>query len=754
MRSLSFLLALALLASCGPKSATPVTPVLPGDGDSNVAKPGDPKPVAAKDPWAGRKDLIKTPATKPPAKIDLPVIERFTLKNGLKVFVVKSDHLPTVGMQLAIMAGRADEPKARLGVSSFVAGMLTKGTKKKDALAIAKAIDFVGGALQADASFEATVVSCSVMAKDLGTCLGLVPEVLTSPSFPKDEMTKVRDQLLAEVRQRLDDAGQLAGAHFQNLLWGEEHVRGWVSSEQSIAAIGRDDLVAWHKTWFSPTNAMLTVAGDVDVPKLKKDLEKAFAGWQKKKTPPRPTYGEPKLDRVKVRLVDKPKQTQTHIRIGHYGIAHDDPRFFQTLVWNYALGGGAFSSRLMKVVRSEGGKSYGASSSFDRNLDKGSFVAATFTRSAETIATVDLVRQELEKMQKEGPSQSEVADAIANLAGSYAVRYESADDIASALLAAEMHGFGEEYLETYAVKIGQVDAKAAQKAAAEILDPVRFVIVLVGDAAVIEPQLEKAGWAYEKVRFTDPIGMPSGELPKVDPEDEKKARKFLDDALAAKGKKIADVKTLKMKAKGTLVAQKQPLAVTIERTFMAPDKMRVDLVVDIPQQGKANISYALDGDSGWQLGPDGTVDEIPASDVAVLVEQRWHDPEFILTRHLEKGTKVYPMPDEKAEGKTYAVITLVSGDGVSTATLYIERKSKLLVQLAYPESGGVTVDVFGDYKTVDGVQIAHKRVSQSGDEAAELEIESVELDPAVDASVFAKPKPKAKTKSEPKPKSE
>ena len=746
MRSLSALVIAALLAACPAKSTTPVTPVLPGDGDTNVAKPGDPRVDKGSDPWAGRKDLIETPPAKPPAKLELPAIETFTLKNGLKVFVVKSDHLPTVGLQLAIIAGRADEPKQKVGVSSFVAGMLTKGTKKRNALAIAKAIDFVGGALGADASFEATVVSCSAMAKDLGTCLSLVPEIVTQPSFAKDEMTKVRDLLLAEVRQRLDDAGQLAGAHFQNLLWGDDHVRGWVSSEQSIAAIGRDDLVAWHKTWFSPSNAMLTVAGDVDVPKLKKDLEKAFGTWTKKKTPSRPTYAEPKLERVKVRLVDKPKQTQTHIRIGHFGIAHDDPRFFDTLVWNYALGGGAFSSRLMKVVRSEGGKTYGASSSFDRNLDKGSFVAATFTRSAETLATVDLVREELEKMQKTGPNDAEVADAIANLAGSYAVRYESADDVASALLAAEMHGFGKEYLENYAVEIGKVDVAAARKAAAEILDPVRFVIVLVGDAAVIEPQLEKAGWAYEKVRFTDPIGMPSTELPKVDPADEKKARDFLDAALVAKGKKIATIKTLRMKAKGKLVAQKTPLDVEIERTFMAPDKMRVDLVVDVPQMGTQEISYALDGDTGWQAAPDGSVDEIPASDVAVLVEQRWHDPEFILTRHLEKGTKVFPMPDEKAEGKTYAVITLVSGDGVSTATLYIERKSKLLVQLAYPESGGVTVDVFGDYKDVDGVKIAHKRVSQSGEEAAELEIVSVELDPKVDPAIFEKPKAKAKAK--------
>lgn len=739
-RLLALLVATSLVA-CGPTAKAPVTPVLPGDGDANVAKP-KPDAPAPDDPWANRGDLIQTPATKAPAALDLPPVERFTLKNGLQVFVIKSDRLPVATMQLAIKAGRADEPKGKVGVASFAAAMLTKGTKKRDALGIAKTIDFVGGQLAADASFEATLVTCSVMSKDLGTCLSLVPEVITQPSFPKAEMPNVANQLLASVRQRLDDAGQLAGAHFQNLLWGDDHVRGWVMSDASIASIARDDLVAWHKQWFTPSNAMLAVAGDVDVAKLKKDLERAFAGWKKAPAPKRPSYAEPTLDRVKVRLVDKPKQTQTHIRIGHFGITHTDPRFFESLVWNYALGGGAFSSRLMKVVRSEAGKSYGASSTFDRNLDKGSFVAATFTRTAETVATVKLMLGELTKMQQDGPTEAEVADAIANIAGSYAVRYESASDVASALLAAEMHGFGEEYLENYAVRVGKVDAASARQAAREILDPVNFVIVLVGDAAELEPQLQKAGWRYEKVRFTDPIGAVPRELPKVDPAEEQAARKLLDDALAAKGKKIAQVKSLKMTAKGSLSAQGQKLDVVIDRTFLAPDKMRVDLTVSLGGMQQA-ISYALDGATGWQRapGPNGQmgIGEIPASEVQTLAEQRWHDPEFILTRHLDKGTRVTPLPDESVDGKPHAVVNLLSADGKSTATLFIDKKTKLVTRLAYPEGGRVTLDSFSDYKDVSGVKIAHRRVSKSGDESADLTIEKVELDPKVDPAVFQRP---------------
>ncbi len=743
-RILSLLLTAAV--ACGPKSTTPVTPTLPGDGDANTAKPGDGKAAPGKDPWAG-KDLIETPKTKPPVALELPQIERFTLDNGLEVMVVPSDRLPVVSVQLMIKAGRAEEPKTLVGLSSFAAGMLTKGTKKKDALAIAKAIDFIGGAIGASASYEATLVSCSALAKDLGTCTSLLAEVTMQPSFPKDEISKVRDAMLAEVRQRLDSAELLAGAHFQNLLWGDDNPRGRVVSEASIAGISRDDLVKWHKSWFVPNNTMMAIAGDVDVAKLKKELKAKFGTWKKGKLPARAKQSDPVLDKVKIRLVDKgPKATESEIRVGQFGIAHDDPRFFPTLVWNYALGGGAFASRLMKVIRSEQGKTYGATSTFDRNLEKGSFVVATSTRTKETVETVKLVIDQIKKMDKEGPTEEEVSDAIANIAGSYAGRFESASDVASALLTAELHGFKEEYLEQYPVQVGKVDVAAAKAAAKEILDTERYVVVIVGDGEKIAKQLEDAGWFFEAVRFTDPIGQPAYEMPKVDPAEEKKARKLLDEALAAKGgKKLAKLKTLRMEAEGRLVTQKKPLDVSITRTFKSPDKMRVDLQIKVKKkdgtEGKVDIAYALDDTTGWQLGADGALVDIPASDVAVLAEQRWHDPEFILLRHLEKGTIVNPLPDEKDDsGKAYAVINLVSADGTATATLYIDKKTKLIVQMAYPEGDKVTVDVFADYKEVGGIQIAHTRISQSGQETAELQITKVELDPEVDDAIFKKPK--------------
>ena len=156
MRLAALLLVVAL--GCGKKESVLTT------SGSNAGS------AAANDPWAGRSDLITAPAPKPPATIELPAFETYKLANGLAVFVIKSDRLPVASMQLAITAGRMHEPRARLGVAEFTADMLVKGTRKRSAVALAKAIDFVGGTIAADATYEATLMSCSVLDGSSHTC--------------------------------------------------------------------------------------------------------------------------------------------------------------------------------------------------------------------------------------------------------------------------------------------------------------------------------------------------------------------------------------------------------------------------------------------------------------------------------------------------------------------------------------------------------------------------------------------------------
>jgi predicted Zn-dependent peptidase len=571
--------------------------------------------------------------------------------------------------------------------------------------------------------------------------------MVTQPTFPEAELGRMRDTVVGGVRQRLEDGATLASAHAQNLLWGNEHVRGWINSEQSVAAIRRDDILAWYRNWYVPANAVLVVAGDIDPKKLRADLERAFGGWRKGPVPPTPSYGEQGLSGSRIRLVDKPGQNQTFIRIAQYGIKHDDPRFFDTLVWNYALGGGGGNSRLVKALR-EGGKGYGATSSFDRNLDRGSFVVSTFTRSSDAVTTAKLMLSEIAKMAKDGPTKEEVAAAIANVTGGYSLRFQAANDICAAVMGAELHRFGQEYLSNFPAVVGQVDAAEAKRAASEILDPKAYVMVLVGDAKDLEPELKKEGWRYEKVAFTEPITGPM-HLPDiaVDAKASAAAHKLVDEALAAKGgkAKLTSLKSLRMTATGTTTVGGAALPVEIARTFLYPDRMRIDATIKPPGAPKdVVISIGVAAQTGWQRGPDPKTNEnvvvdITGATLQTLNFERWREPEMILIKAAEPDAKLAPAPDETIDGKSYSVVRLRAPFAEVDLSLYFDKKTKMIARMSYTDGGTVETDDFSDYRDVGGLKFAYKRVTNGQGRSTALTIKNVEVDPAVDPSLFAKP---------------
>ncbi|HEX4418882.1 MAG TPA: pitrilysin family protein [Kofleriaceae bacterium] len=753
------LLVLLLIAACGAKPAQPQVPMLPGDGDTHVAKPVEVVPPPAADPWSARKDLIAAPAPRAPAPLALPKIEEFKLSNGLAVYVVKNDRLPVMALQLAVRAGRMHEPRARLGVAELTADMLVKGTKLHDAAALARTIDFVGGTIAADSTFEATLVSCSVLTRSANTCFELVPEIITQPAFPEAELARLRDNLAGSLRQRFDDPATLASAHAQNLLWGSEHVRGWINNEQAIEALHREDLIAWHRAWFVPGNAMLVITGDVDVKKLKPDLERTFGVWKKGPIPPTPTYQEPGLSGSRIRLIDKPGVSQTQIRIAQFGIKHDDPRFFDTLVWNYVLGGSGAGSRLVKAQRDAGGEVYGASSSFDRNLDRGSFVASTVVRSPAAVATAKLMLGELAKMAKDGPTQDEVAAAVANIAGSYALRFQTASDIGAALIGAELHGFGYEYLTNFPIAVGGVELADARRAAAEILDPKAYVLVLVGDAKDLEPQLKRAGWRYETVAFSTPItasvgpdsaapAPPAPPVKPIDPAAAAAAKKLIGEALAAKGgkAKLAAIKGIRVVSTGTTTIQNQTMPVEISRVLVVPDKMRIDAKIRPPGAPRdVEVTVGAQDKTGWQRGPDpktGTyaVTDMTGESLSDVDFERWREPELILLKASEPGARLEPQPDDAIDGKPYSVVSLATPFGIAVS-LYIDKQTKLIGRMSYHDSHTSESDDFADYRDVHGVKLAYKRTSTGDGRSTTLEVKTIELDPKVDPALFAKPAP-------------
>jgi zinc protease len=435
----------------------------------------------------------------------LPPIQRFTLKNGLEVLVVARKELPVVSFGLAIQAGGYDEARETLGVSDFVAAMLRRGTKRRSADDISNAIDFVGGALDAQASNESTTASCSVLTKDAPLCLDLLSDILLHPAFPEAEMGEVRDQLLASVASRYDSPYELGAAHFDNQLFGEKHPEGWVLTAEDVRKITRPGLEAFWRTFYKPNRAILAVAGDIDVGKLRAGVEKAFGGWARGSVPSRAGWTVAPLQATRILLVDRPDLTQSTLVIGHQGIKHADPHWYAVTLMNYVLGGSDFSSRLMREVRSKRGLTYGISSSFGASLYQGAFKVVAATKNENVWEALLATVNEIRRMKTDGPTSVELDKAKGYYAGSYPFSLQTAAGVASALVGAEMHGLGDAYVRELPVRLAAVDQSAAAAAAGAYLLPDTLDVVIVGKGDAIEPQLADKGIPYERIGFKDPI---------------------------------------------------------------------------------------------------------------------------------------------------------------------------------------------------------------------------------------------------------
>ncbi|HEY7954037.1 MAG TPA: pitrilysin family protein, partial [Polyangia bacterium] len=463
---------------------------------------------ATPDPWANKKDLFVAPVIKPSTKVNLGRVERYKLPNGMSVIVVPRHQVPAIDVSLLVRgAGDTANPLDKSGLAQFTASMLRKGTVKRTSDQIAQAIDFVGGELNASAEDDGSLVNCHARAKDLDLCLDLVSDVVEHPTFPEGEMGEIRDQMMAGVEGAKDSPEALASEHGANLFYGDEDPRGRPASKHSIGAIDRAQLVAFHDSWYAPNNTVVAISGDVDSAKLRSALKKWFGPWKKHPVPAESKRALPVASGLHVRIVDKPDATQSAITVMGPGIAHSSPDYFAVRLMNYALGGGAFSSRLMKVVRSEGGKTYGARSSFDAGRDPGPFTASTFTRTEETGSTLALVMGEIEKMQKAGPTASELDAAKGNLIGGNGLKLETGGDVARSLLIAELDGLPANFVEKYPAGLKAVTLKQAIAAASAHLHPTALVIV--GKADQIKPMLAKAKLdvvgPLEVVSYTEPV---------------------------------------------------------------------------------------------------------------------------------------------------------------------------------------------------------------------------------------------------------
>ena len=705
------------LAACGSNAPVPVIPHLPGDGDDNTAKLVDGTDPSERDglpePWASSKKLFKPPTIVPTKlrKIDKPI--RFTLDNGLTILLVHRENTPLISMQLGIRAGRADVERDKIGTSRLAAMMLTRGTKNRSHTQLVIDLDRTATSLSARAAYEATVVSCNAHVGEAVNCFSIVSDMVMNPLLDDRALIELRAQLLDEIDRRFRNLRQLANTHFQSLLFGQQHARGWPMSEATVMNIEKQDLQQWFKKWFAPNNATLVIAGEFNVEAVRKEVQRAFSPWKQRTLPKRTKRTLPELKDKKIRIVNVPDQKTAHIRVGHLGVSHRDGDYYDVAVFDHVMGG-TEASRLGSAV-TQLDPNGAVTSAFDANVEPGAFTVGAVVTNKHTVPAIKALLNGFEKMAETGPTKAELRRATGLLTAQHAYRFETASALASAWMAVELQGLGADYLRDFPNRIAEVSTETATDAAHRRLKPKQAVIVVVGNESELAPQFQDAGWSYEKLQWSDPIT--TYERGFGNAEAEARGKAIIEKALKAKGgrKRIANVKTMELRGSATLLVPSQQgvqkIPARITRWLSLPGNMRLDMSLF---DGKRTVTTVLTDTEGWvrdQQGSKSKLDPLPKEQIAVIKVQLWRDHEFILLRALAGDAEVAAVPDMRLDGKSYTRVRIRRKDRKLEVVAFIDKKTNLLRRLSFDDQGSPTVEDYGNYKPVQGIQVAHLRSS-------------------------------------------
>lgn len=430
--------------------------------------------------------------------LKLPPYEKVQLPNGLTLLLMEQHEVPLVSFDFIVRAGSVADPAGKEGVASMTADLLRKGTKRRTADQISGELDFVGGVLSTDATYDYTSGRAEFVKKDIAKGLDLLADVLLNPTFPPDETTKMQRQRIDEVKAAKDEAAEVIGIYYNAYLFGRHpYGRPSEGDEKTLAAITRDDVAKFYQTYYTPANTILAVAGDFDAAGMERMLRDKFGAWPARKAPPIILTEATPVQGKKLLLIDKPDSTQTFYRIGNIGIPRTSADRVYIEVIN-TLFGGRFTSMLNSALRISSGLTYGARSTFDQRLSRGPFFINTYTRNETTAQAIDMTLDVLKRLHEKGITEEELKSAKSYLKGQFPPRIETTGQLAALIAQLEFFGLDASDINTYYARIDAMTMADAQRVIRDYFPSDNLVFVLIGKASEIEPVVRKYAPNLEK----------------------------------------------------------------------------------------------------------------------------------------------------------------------------------------------------------------------------------------------------------------
>ncbi len=475
--------------SLGGLAATGLSGCCWGQGDAATSGSTE-APAVEEEAWPA----MPIPGDAP--EFDVPAATRFALANGIPVTLVTTGAVPLVELQLNIYTGGSADPVGKEGLALITSDMLNEGTKDKDALALERALQTLASDVSFGARLDSSYTRVNALEDKLEQTLALVAEMLTQPTFPQADLSRIVEDHQRSLLASKDDLNTVGNRAMNRVLWGDTYIgRATGGTTESLAALTRDDVVAHHAASWTPANAGLVVVSRLTQEQIQPILEGTLGAWSATGTPPVVEVTAPASKTgVTVYWVDKPGQSQSYVAIGNIAPGFDAEVTPLLELGNHPLGGN-FTARINMNLREDKGYTYGARSYFGTAKLGGQYRARATVKADTTAASITEFLGEIAGALGDNPiSDEEHGRSVSSLVQGQPSSYERMAGVLSRYASADAIGMPVDYRVEYAGMIAGVSRETAQGAFAKEVSRENLVILVVGDRAAAGPAVEELGF--------------------------------------------------------------------------------------------------------------------------------------------------------------------------------------------------------------------------------------------------------------------
>jgi zinc protease len=666
--------------------------------------------------------------------------KRIELSNGMVIFLQEDHELPLIDGSARIRGGSRNEPASKVGlVDIFGEVWRTGGTKTQTGDQLDDFLEVRAAKVETGGGPDSTSISMSCLKGDFDDVFKVLVDLLKNPEFRGDKLDLAQKQAEDAISRRNDEAGSIAARESAKLAYGADNPYTREPEYSSIAAITRQDLLDWHKTYIQPNHIILGISGDFDSGAMEKKLRAAFEAWPKGSDLPKDDiqYHPAKPGYY---LVPKDDVNQSSIHMVTLGTTRNNPDYYAISVFNEAFGGG-FSSRLFNDIRTKRGLAYNVGGGIGSNFGHpGIQQFVVGTKSATTIESIQAIDEDIDNLAKQPITDAEIKAAKDAILNAFIFRLDSPDKVLAERVTYEYYGYPADWLDKFPGEIQKVTAADVNRVAAKYVHRDQLAVLVVGNTKEFDKPLSSLGPVKEiDITIPPPPGAKEDESAKPTASNAE-GKALAAKLVAAMGgeAKLAAVTSLKAQLSITQKTPNGDFPLDVKTFIVFPDHLRAEM-----HNGNMAMNYVATPDLGFAEYPPGSMHSLPAAQKAEMLQQIKRDPIFIAAHSKDPNVFFIAGGTEKV-GAIDARIVDVNAAGTAIRWFVDPQTGRILKETyttlnaqGSPVQGETAMD---NWKSVNGLTIPFTRHNkQDGQDSSSAEYTALEINPAIDPKLFDKP---------------